>query len=291
MRLTARHLLLAAAGCAVLFAAILVGVYHTAQGRWLDNAALDGFLATVDTERQKNAANAIASLCDPGPYVLIGAAIIAVALLRGAPRRAAAAALLLVGAAVTTQILKPLLAKARFDHDVVGLDHIIDPVISAPAFPSGHATAAMSLALATVIVAPRAWRPLVAAGGALFALTVGFTLVALGWHYPSDIVGGYLVATAWCLLTLAGIRATEARWPRAGTIRAKARTRAPAVSHAIAPAAVLLTAAAAGVGLARLDRIADFAVAHTAATLAAIAISIAATALVAAVSLADQRPR
>jgi len=52
-----------------------------------------------------------------------------------------------------------------------------------------------------------------------------------------------------------------------------------------------VAAAATGVGLARIDRITDFATAHTAATLAAIAISIAAAALVAAVSLVDQRPR
>src|SRR5215218_4414504 len=211
MRLKARQLLYAAAGCAVLFTAIL----------------------------------------------LIGFTIIAVALLRRAPRRAVAVTALLAGSAATTQALKPLLAKARFDGQVVGFDHIINPVIGAPAFPSGHATAAMSLALATVIVAPRAWRPLVAAGGALFALAVGFSLVALGWHYPSDIVGGYLVATAWCLVTLAGVRMADARWPTAGTIRAAARSRAPAVRDALAPAAAVVAAAATGVGLARIDRITD----------------------------------
>ena len=42
---------------------------------------------------------------------------------------------------------------------LVGFDHIVDPVIAAPAFPSGHATAAMSLALAALIVAPRALAP------------------------------------------------------------------------------------------------------------------------------------
>ena len=291
MRLKARQLLFAAAGCGLLFTAILVGVYHTAQGRWLDNAALDGFLSTIDTESQKNVADSIASLCDPGPFLVMGFVIVAVALYRHLPRRAAAVTVLLAGASMTTQVLKPLLAKARFDGDVVGFDHITSPVISAPAFPSGHATAAMSLALASIIVAPRSWRPLVAAAGALFALGLGFCLVALGWHYPSDIVGGYLVATAWCLITLAGLRLADARWPEAGTIRAAAKSRAPAMKDALAPAGAIVAAAATGVGLARIDRITDFATAHTAATLAAIAISISAAALVAAVSLVDQRPR
>src|SRR3954465_5051598 len=71
MRLKARQLLLAAAGCALLFTAILVAVYHTAQGRWLDNAALDGFLSTIDTEHQKNVVDSVASLCDPGPFMLL----------------------------------------------------------------------------------------------------------------------------------------------------------------------------------------------------------------------------
>jgi hypothetical protein len=149
----------------------------------------------------------------------------------------------------------------------------------------------MSLALSAVVVAPRTWRPLVAAGGALFALAVGFAVLALGWHYPSDIVGGYLVATAWCLVTLAGMRIADARWPQAGTIRAKARTRAPAIQAAAAPVVAIVAAAAAGVGLARLDRVTEFAAAHTSATLAAIVISFTAAALVAAVSLVDQRPR
>jgi membrane-associated phospholipid phosphatase len=288
MRLRARHLLIAAAGCAAVFGAILLAVYHTAQGRWLDNAALEGFLSTLDTQREKAAADAIASLCDPGPFLLLAIAVIAVALLRRSPRRAAAATALMAGAAVTTQVLKPALAQARFDGSLVGFDHLVNPVIDAPAFPSGHATAAMSIALAALIVAPRALRPLTAAAGALFALAVGFSIVALGWHYPSDIVGGYLVATAWSLVTLAALRAADARWPEAGSLRAAARTHVPA---AIAPVAAFVAAAAVGVGLASVDKVAGFADAHTAATIAAIGISLCAAALVAAVSLVDQRPR
>src|SRR4051812_8870164 len=259
MRLKAHQLLVAAGSCVLLFAAILVGVYHTAQGRWLDNAALDGFLSTIDSEHQKSVVDSVASLCDPGPFMLVGFTIVAVALYRRLPRRAAAVTVLLAGASATTQLLKPVLAKARFDAHVVGFDHIINPVISAPAFPSGHATAAMSLALASVIVAPRAWRPLVAAGGALFALAVGVALVALGWHYPSDVVGGYLVATTWALVTLAALRIADAKWPEPGTLRSKARTKAPALRSALAPAAAIMAAAATGVGLARVDRITEFA--------------------------------
>jgi hypothetical protein len=65
------------------------------------------------------------------------------------------------------------------------------------AFPSGHATAAMSLALVAVIVAPRRWRPWVSVAAAGYAATVGVGLIVRVAHYPSDVVGGFLVAGAW----------------------------------------------------------------------------------------------
>jgi hypothetical protein len=197
----------------------------------------------------------------------------------------------LVGAAATSQILKPLLAKARFDGSIVQLGLLDTKPIAAGAFPSGHATAAMAIALAAVIVAPRALRPLVAVGGALFALAIGFLLVALGWHFASDVVGGYLVATTWCLVALAGLRAADARWPDAGEIRAAARANAPRLRETVGPVAAVTGALALGAGLARLDRLAAFADAHTTTTLVAVAMSVCAVALVAAVSLADSRSR
>jgi membrane-associated phospholipid phosphatase len=290
MPASARSLLLSSAVCVVLFSVLFGGVYYTDAGRWLDNAALDGFLATMSPGWVPEA-DAFARLLNPLPYAVWTAAIVATGLLRRAPRRAAAALVLLGGSAVTTQFLKPALAEWRFDGSLVGFDHAVPPVIVDAAFPSGHATAAMAVALAAVIVAPRALRPLVASLGALFALAIGFTLVALAWHFPSDIVGGYLVATTWCLLALAALRAADARWPERGTLRAAANERAPALRQAFAPAAVLIGAAGVGVGLARVDRLAEFAGAHTSAALAAMAISLCATALVAAVTLADQRGR
>ena len=290
MRLSVRSLLLSSAGCAVLFTALLVGAYHTADGRWLDNAALSGFLSALEPTWSREA-NAVARLCDPAPFALITIALVGVGVVRRVPRRAAAAAVVLLGSAASSQILKPLLAKARFDGSIVEFGPLHTDPIAAPAFPSGHATAAMAIALAAVIVAPRALRPLVATAGALFALLVGFLIVALGWHFPSDIVGGYLVATAWCLVALAALRAADARWPEPGTIRAAARTSAPRLRETLGPIAALTGALALGVGLARLDRLTAFAEAHTTTTLAAIAMTVSAAALVTAVSLVDDRSR
>lgn len=58
-------------------------------------------------------------------------------------------------------------------------------------FPSGHATASMSIALAYGTALPALALPLL-----VLALLVGFSRVRLAVHYPSDVVVGQLIAGA-----------------------------------------------------------------------------------------------
>lgn len=70
--------------------------------------------------------------------------------------------------------------------------------VSSLSFPSGHAsgTAALVGALTLFVFGPE-HRRLAAATGAAFLAAVGFSRIAVGVHYPSDILGGWLWATAW----------------------------------------------------------------------------------------------
>ena len=64
-------------------------------------------------------------------------------------------------------------------------------------FPSGHAAGAVLLYGAVIAVAPRLvssrrWCLLLRVGAALMILAVGVSRVAVGAHWPSDVLGGYL---------------------------------------------------------------------------------------------------
>jgi membrane-associated phospholipid phosphatase len=78
-----------------------------------------------------------------------------------------------------------------------------DPVAHAPglSFPSGHAQAAMvGYALLLLIFLPTlhgAWRATTVTLAAFMVLAIGFSRVALGVHYVSDVVAGFVLGAAW----------------------------------------------------------------------------------------------
>ena len=85
----------------------------------------------------------------------------------------------------------------------------LDPVSTAAglSFPSGHAsTSFLWCAVLLVIFLPRLptrIRPFVVVDAAVIVFLVGFSRVALGVHYVTDVVGGWLMAAAWLALTAA----------------------------------------------------------------------------------------
>jgi membrane-associated phospholipid phosphatase len=158
-------------------------------------------------------ANFLLDLLDPAFFTLWAVLLIAFALVRGRPRVGLAVACVMGLAPLTAEILKPLLAHP---HAQIGYAYV-DPA----SWPSGHATAAVALVLCAVLVAPMWLRPAVAALGGVFAVAVGCSLLILAWHMPSDVLGGYLVASLWMALAVAGLRAADRR----EAVRRSASTR------------------------------------------------------------------
>ena len=254
--------------------------FGSGRVRWLDAAALQGFVG-LDRPATRGPAEIVAALGDPLPYVLLGAALVALALARGRPRIALAVPVVLGGSALTTQILKPLLADERVCHCVA------DARVAVASWPSGHAAAAMALALCAVLVAPPRWRPTMAVFGAGVAVAVSYALLTLGWHYPSDVLGGYLVSALWMTGAVAALRAAGERWPARSGREAAVRwgtALAPAGIGALVPLVGL-----AAVALARPDGAVRYAAAHTAFVFVAAALAAAAAATAGAFAAALRR--
>jgi membrane-associated phospholipid phosphatase len=151
-----------------------------------DAVLLDHFIE-LGRPRIDGLAKGLLALLDPLLYTVWALLLVATALLRRRPRVALAVALVAPAAPLAAELLKPLLAHP---HASVGFQWV-----GPASWPSGHATAAMTLVVCALLVAPRALRPLVAALGCLFAAAVGVALLILAWHMPSDVFGGYLLAT------------------------------------------------------------------------------------------------
>lgn len=104
-------------------------------------------------------------------------------------------------------------------------------------------------------------------------------MLVLGWHFPSDVIGGFLVAAGTALLVLAALRTADERWPeRTGrdavrrALGAAGRTRGALISGAVVAVAVPLVVMAVDGGFQYMEEhtSAAFALAMVAASAAAL---------------------
>jgi membrane-associated phospholipid phosphatase len=190
-------LALGAAAAAISVYAVALGTGHGLH--WDETAMLRGWDGLAFPEVHHAMARLVRSI-DVSSLALAAAGLAALALVRGRPWVSLAAVVMIAGSVATSEYLKPRLGAADpFNGEPFRMVH--------GSFPSGHATIAMSLGLALVFAAPAASRLLAAAIGAAYAAFMGIALVALGIHYPSDVLGGFLVAATW-----AGVIAAVALW-------------------------------------------------------------------------------
>jgi membrane-associated phospholipid phosphatase len=272
------QVLLALAALSAIGAATVWFVAFIAPGgRILDAAALRAFAGVARVPLEPSI-HGVAVLANPLPFMVGGALLVGIALLRGRLLMAALVPVVLVAANACTQGLKPALADLR----IIDVGHFNR--VYPGSWPSGHATASMSLALCLVLVVGPRLRPLAALLGAGYAIGVGYALVALGWHLPSDVLGGYLVAASFTLLGAAALARLETRRPLPAL-----RPGRPLAIPALTLAAGALLSFAALVALARHPELAAAARRHIELLLVALGIGALGLTLTAGLALALRR--
>jgi undecaprenyl-diphosphatase len=98
--------------------------------------------------------------------------------------------------AIVNSIIKILVRRSR--------PHLWEssyPFPSDFSFPSGHAMGSMTLALTLVVIFwGSRYQFLLWILAAIYVISIAWTRLYLGVHYPSDILGGWLLGIAWTTL-------------------------------------------------------------------------------------------
>jgi membrane-associated phospholipid phosphatase len=146
-------------------------------------------------DRAGTASNAgatlVLSIVTASTVSLATAAVVAIGLLRRAPRLGLAAAAVILATVAATQLLQWWLPRpVLLHHGYRRADQ---------SFPSGHTATAMAVMCALTLVAPYRLRAVALGASSLFAGGIAVATVTASWHRPSDTLGGALVAlAAWC---------------------------------------------------------------------------------------------
>lgn len=160
---------------------------RTSRGLRLDRAAQDAVSSPADVLSRLYSGLSWVSVGSVGLSLL---ACVALAVVRHRFDLALGVVVIIGGANVTTQVLKRIVfPEFTRGSEVNGL-------------PSGHTTVAVSIALAAVLVAPAAWRSMVAIGGSLTATLVGVAVVLGRYHLPSDVIAAVFVCLGWAAVGL-----------------------------------------------------------------------------------------
>jgi undecaprenyl-diphosphatase len=154
------------------------------------------------------AAKTLSTIGSAPVYIAVFAAVAGWLVWRRLPRLALFVVVTLVGSSVLNALVKLAVDRSR--------PVLPDPVAHANgmSFPSGHAqsaTVAAAVLLLVFLPALRgAWRPFAVAVAVAYVAAVGFARVALGVHYVSDVLAGYVLGAAW----VAAMTAAFSAWRR-----------------------------------------------------------------------------
>jgi undecaprenyl-diphosphatase len=114
-----------------------------------------------------------------------------------------------VGTWMLQTVTKDLVERPR----PIEVSHLVS--VSGYSYPSGHALAGAALYVTLAIAATRhlrarAAKGLAIGGAVLLVMLVGISRVYLGVHYPSDVVSGIALGTAWAMIVSAAVEAAIA---------------------------------------------------------------------------------
>ena len=147
----------------------------------------------------------VSRIGSPAGWWLVLTPVFAWLLLRRLPRLAAFLAVTAVGSSLLNSLIKATVDRAR--------PHLQDAVATAQgtSFPSGHTqSATVGCGILLLIFLPivrRGWRKWLYLCAALVVALIGFSRIALGVHYLSDVVGGVIIGVAWLLAMTAAFSA------------------------------------------------------------------------------------
>jgi membrane-associated phospholipid phosphatase len=205
------------AGVALALVAVPFGLLlFLVQDRWrpllrIDDGARDSLHRyALDHHGFVTAAKTLSTVGSAPVYLVVFAAVAAWLLWRRLPRQALFVVVTLVGSSVLNAQVKLAVDRSR--------PVLPDPVAHANgmSFPSGHAQSAMVAAAVLLLVflpALRgAWRPVAVVVAVTLVAAIGFARVALGVHYVSDVLAGYVLGAAW----VAAMTASFSAWRREG---------------------------------------------------------------------------
>jgi membrane-associated phospholipid phosphatase len=201
----ARTPLLISVCCAVAILPLAVAAYYFGPLQELDLRIVLHF--EYGNQAADNLASVLVHLGDLGALMALSAVVVAIGLYFGRRREVVAALIVVAGANITTQLLKLVFEHTRhmFWEPGVALPWT-KAFPSGDSFPSGHTTAAASIAAALLFVVPARHRVTAATCGLILTAAVAISVVVLDWHYPSDVLGGLLVVASWGFAVLAGLR-------------------------------------------------------------------------------------
>ncbi len=173
----------------------VIGLYIfavlTLWGQQLDNS-----WALAWQEQESTATSITGVLHIINPLTLVGmlVVIVLVGASRGELRLGIIATVGMAGAVLTAELMKTLLPRPDLAPETNAL------IGSVESLPSGHVTIVMAFTLALYAVSAPCCRRTVLIVGIIVTTIIGTSVILAGWHRPSDVLAGVLLAIGWCAL-------------------------------------------------------------------------------------------